>query len=87
MTILLSTLPAAPTNGVVLLVGTGTEEAEPAGWMGELALVALAAAGAGVPAARAVAEAPLEIYTWGTATAVLTTEVVVQAPGAIEVGA
>ena len=88
---LLSTLPAAPTNGVVLLVGTGTDEAEPvatpAGWMGELAPVALAAAGAGVPAARPVAEAPLEMYTWGTVTAVLTTEVVVQAPGAIEVGA
>ena len=61
---LVSTLPAAPTNGVVLLVGTGTDEAEPVatpGWMGELAPVALAAAGAGVPAARPVAEAPLEM--------------------------
>ena len=63
---LLLTLPAAPTKAVVLLVGRGTDEgAEPAGapwgWTGELAPVAAAGAGAGVPAARAVAEAPLEM--------------------------
>jgi len=93
MTMLPSTLPAAPVKGVVLPVevGTGTDDAvpdaAPAAKATEVAGVALAAAGAGIPAARLVAEGPLEMYTWGTVTAVLTTDVVVQAPGAIEVGA
>ena len=59
---LVSTFPAAPVKGVVLFVGTGTVDAvlaaTPAGAATE---VATAAAGAGVPAARAADEGPLEI--------------------------
>ncbi len=67
MIMLPSTLPAEPVKGVVLVVGTGTDEAEadatPAAWTAEVAPVALATAGAGTPAARLVAEGPLEMYT------------------------
>ena len=73
------------------MVGTGTDDAvpdaTPAAAATEVAGVALATTGAGTPAARLVAEGPLEIYTWGTVTAVLTTEVVVQESGAIDAGA